>query len=100
MQAAGDSSQTNQGASRGLSFRKALYEQLRLWSCEGFGTEDSYNSNVRSGIYAVLNRYRQSYEDHALEPARRELAQAGQYLDHVARMGMAALLAVSLQCLV
>lgn len=51
-------------------------------------------SNVKSGINAVLYRYKQSYEDNVLEPVRAELAQAGQYLEHASRTGMAALLAV------
>eukprot|EP00967_Tisochrysis_lutea_P150687 scaffold291916_cov17-Tisochrysis_lutea.AAC.1 len=76
-----------------LSFRKALYELLRFWSCEGFSCEENYASNVKTGIAAVLSRYKQSYEDGALEPVRSELGQAGQYLDHAARTGMAALLA-------
>ncbi len=78
----------------GLSFRKALYELLRFWSCEGFSSEENYASNVKTGITVVLGRYKQSYEEHVLEPVRSELAQAGQYLDHAARTGMAALLAV------
>ncbi|KAF5834594.1 cell morphogenesis central region-domain-containing protein [Dunaliella salina] len=89
----GDQGATRVGKGGQLSFRKALYELLRFWSCEGFSCEENYASNVKTGIAAVLGRYKQSYEEGALEPVRSELAQAGQYLDHAARTGMAALLA-------